>query len=302
MGQVLFRCSESHVRVNLPGLLIEGRSAMLRSFSRFPIFFFFFFRGFFHNSPATDWVPPTTPTQPVVLWIRFAGLSQPEPTPEARCRGLDVLRNMRNNIRNMRKDSTLAALISPTRQGVLTTLFLRPDKEWYLSELAASLGTGPSSLQREVDALIRVGILKKRVDGRRSYVQANEDSPIFPELRGLVEKTSGIVPMLREAVKRTKGLKLAFIYGSLARGEEGAESDVDVMLLGNVSTMELSPKLRAVEVAVGRQVNPTTFSLDEFAKKVTEKNHFLRTVLRNKKIMLVGTEDELENIARRAED
>jgi len=202
----------------------------------------------------------------------------------------------------MRKDSTLAALISPTRQGILTALFLRPEKDWYLSELATSLGTGPSSLQREVDALVRVGILKKRVDGRRSYIKANEESPIFPELRGLVEKTSGIVPMLREAVKRAKGLKIAFIYGSIARNEEGAQSDVDVMLLGNVSTMELSPKLRAVEAAVGRQINPTVFSLDEFAKKVSEKNHFLRTVLRNKKIMLVGTEDELESLARRAED
>lgn len=215
---------------------------------------------------------------------------------------LDWLRFTRNNVRTMRKDSTLAALLSPTRQGVLTSLFLRPDKEWYLSELAASLGTGPSSLQREIDALVRVGILKKRVDGRRSYVKANEGSPIFPELRGLIEKTGGIVPMLREAVKRTKGLEVAFIYGSLARGEEGAESDVDMMLLGNVSTMELSPKLRAVEVAVGRQINPTVFSLDEFAKKITEKNHFLQTVLRNKKIMLIGTENELEEIARRAED
>ncbi len=153
-----------------------------------------------------------------------------------------------------------------------------------------------------MDALVRVGILKKRVDGRRSYIKANEESPIFTELRGLVEKTSGIVPMLRASVKRVKGLKIAFIYGSLARSEEAAESDVDVMVLGNVSTMELSPKLRAVEVAVGRQINPTVFSLDEFAKKVSAKNHFLRTVLRNKKIMLVGTEDELESIARRAED
>ena len=116
----------------------------------------------------------------------------------------------------MRKDSTLAALLSPTRQGVLSSLFLRPDKEWYLSKLAASLGTGPSSLQQEMDALIRVGIVEKRVDGRRSYLKANENSPIFPELRGLIEKTSGIVPMLREAVKGPKGLKVGFIYGSLA--------------------------------------------------------------------------------------
>jgi predicted nucleotidyltransferase len=208
---------------------------------------------------------------------------------------------MRNNIRDMRKDSTLAALLTPTRQGVMTTLFLRPDKEWYLSELASSLGTGPSSLQREIDALVRVGILEKRVDGRRSYIKANEDSPIFPELRGLIEKTSGIIPMLRDAVKRSKGLKLGFIYGSLARGEEGARSDVDVMLVGDLSTMELNPRLRGVEVAVGRQINPTVFSFEEFVRKLVESNHFLRTVLRNKKIMLVGTEDELEEIARRAE-
>ncbi len=208
---------------------------------------------------------------------------------------------MRNNIRDMRKDSTLAALLSPTRQGILASLFLRPDKEWYLSELAASLGTGPSSLEREIDALVRVGILEKRVDGRRSYIKANQDSPIYPELHGLVEKTSGIVPMLREAIAPTKGLKIGFVYGSVARGEEGAASDVDLMLIGNLSTMDISPKLRAVEKAVGRQINPTVFSRDEFAKSLTQKNHFLRTVMRNKKIMLVGTEDELEAIARGAQ-
>lgn len=210
-------------------------------------------------------------------------------------------RNMRNNVRNMRKDSTLAAIVSPTRQGVLTTLFLRPDKAWYLSELATSLGTGPSSLQREIDALVRVGILEKRVDGRRTYIKANEDSPIFPELRGLIEKTSGIVPMLREAIRGTKGLKIGFIYGSLARGEEGASSDVDLMLIGLVSTMEISPKLRTVEKAVGRQINPTVFSQDEFSRNLAQKNHFLKTVMRKKKIMLVGAEDELETIARSAE-
>jgi uncharacterized protein len=201
----------------------------------------------------------------------------------------------------MRKDSTLAAIVSPTRQAILTTLFLRPEKAWYLSELASSLGTGPSSLQREIDALVGVGILERRIDGRRSYIKANENSPIFPELRGLVEKTSGIVPMLREAITGTKGLKVGFIYGSLARGEEGAGSDVDLMLVGSLSTMDISPKLRTVEKAVGRQINPTVFSLDEFSKNFAQRNHFLRTVMRNKKIMLIGTVDELEAIARSAE-
>ena len=201
----------------------------------------------------------------------------------------------------MRRDPTLAAIVSPTRQAVLTTLFLRPDKAWYLSELAADLGTGPSSLQREIDALVRVGILEKRVDGRRTYIKANEDSPIFPELRGLIEKTSGIVPMLREAITGTKGLKTGFIYGSLAGGEEGAGRDVDLMLIFALSTMDIRPELRTVEKVVGRQINPTVFSLNEFSKNLAQENHFLRTVMRNKKIMLVGTEDELETIARGAE-
>ena len=156
-------------------------------------------------------------------------------------------------------------------------------------------------MQREIDALVCVGILEKRVDGRRAYIKANQDSPIFPELHGLIQKTSGIVPMLRNAIAHTKGLKIGFIYGSLARGEEGAGSDVDLMLIGAVSTMGISPRLRAVENAVGRQINPTVFSLDEFSTNLARKNHFLRTVMRNKKIMLVGTEDELETIARGAE-
>jgi DNA-binding transcriptional ArsR family regulator len=209
---------------------------------------------------------------------------------------------MRNNKRNMRINSTLAAIVSPTRQGILTALFLRPDKAWYLSELAGSLGTRPSSLQREIDALVGVGILERRVDGRRSYIKANVNSPIFPEIRGLIEKTSGIVPMLREAIAGTEGVQAGFVYGSVARGEEGAGSDVDVMLIGDVSTMDVNSALRGVEGAVGRQINPTVFSKKDFVENITKKNHFLLTVMKGKKIMLVGTEDELESIARRAKD
>ncbi len=196
------------------------------------------------------------------------------------------------------RNATLAAILSPTRQAILTTLFLRPEKSWYLSELASSLGTGPSSLQREVDALVRVGILEKRIDGRRSYIKPNRNSPIFPELRGLIEKTNGVVPMLQEAIKGTKGLRIAFIYGSFARGQEGSASDVDLMLIGSLSIMEISSRLRAVEKAVGRQVNPTVFSLEEFVKNLAQKNHFLRTVMRGEKIMLLGSQDELESIVR----
>ena len=213
---------------------------------------------------------------------------------------IDIERNMRNINRNMRSSSTLAAIVSPTRQAILTTLFLRPDKTWYLSELADSLGKSPSSLQREIDAFVRVGILQKRIDGRRSYLKANRDSPVFPELYGLIEKTSGIACILRDAIVKAGGVRIAFIYGSLARGEETAGSDVDVLLFGTVSVLKLSPEFRKVEKTVGRQINSTVFSPDDFAGSIAQRNHFLLTVLRGKKIMLVGAEDELESIARSA--
>lgn len=201
----------------------------------------------------------------------------------------------------MRIESTLAALVTPTRQAILAATFLRPEKSWYLSELASHLGTRPSSLQRDVDSLVRVGILEKRADGKRSYIKANEGSPIFPEIRGLIEKTIGIVPMLRDAVSKLgKKCRLAFIYGSFARGEEADASDVDLMLIGHVSTMEMAPVLRRMEQTVGRQINLTIFTEDDFVENLAQKNHFLRTVMRGKKVMLKGTEDDLETIARSA--
>jgi predicted nucleotidyltransferase len=206
---------------------------------------------------------------------------------------------MRKYERNMRKASALAALVSPTRQAILSATFLRPEKSWYLSELAAHLGTRPSSLQRDVNSLVRVGIFEKRVDGRRIFVKPNEESPIFPEIRGLIEKTSGIVPMLRDAANGLKKkVRWGFIYGSVARGEEGAGSDVDLMLIGDASTLELAPILRRIEKTVARPINPTIFTEDDFLRNFAQKNHFLLTVMRRKKIMLKGTEDELEAFAR----
>ena len=208
---------------------------------------------------------------------------------------------MRKYIRNMRKESTLSALLSPTRQAVLAATFLRPEKSWYLSELASHLGTRPSSLQRDVDSLVRVGVLEKHVDGRRSYIKANQDSPIFPEIRSLIEKTSGIVPLLQEAVGQFgKNIQWAFIYGSLARSEEAAKSDVDLMLIGNVSTMEMVPALQRLEKTVGREINPTVFTKEDFLKNIAQQNHFLLTVMSAGKIMLKGRADELEEIARGA--
>jgi len=202
----------------------------------------------------------------------------------------------------MRSNGLLDALMPPTRQGVLAATLLQPGKWWYLSEIADHIGTRVSSLQREVEALVRTGILERRIDGRRTYVKANENSPIFTELHGLMEKTSGILPLLIEETARLKNkIKWAFVYGSVARGEADAASDVDVMLIGAVSTMEIVPAFRRVEKVVGRPINETIFSERDFLDSLKKKSHFLRTVLRSDKIMLKGSEDELDAVARNAQ-
>src|SRR5262249_30196848 len=136
----------------------------------------------------------------------------------------------------MRNSSPLDALLPKTRQGILAATLVQPNKAWYVSELARRMGVPSSSLQRELQDLTRAGILTSHRQGRMVYYQANADSPLYPDLRGLLLKTAGLVDVLREALKplETK-IALAFVYGSIAKGEERTESDIDLMVIGSVS-------------------------------------------------------------------
>jgi len=204
---------------------------------------------------------------------------------------------MRNNLRIMRKNATLEALFPKTRQGVLAATLTQPEKWWFLSELAEFLGTTPSSLQRELSALVDAGILEQRREWTRVYLRAQKRSPIYRELRGIVEKTAGIIPIVQTILAPFGGKILcAFVYGSVARAEEHATSDIDLMVIGRVGLSELTPALRKVERALGRDLNATTYSADEFRGKVEKNNHFLTAVLKRPKQFVKGTERELDAI------
>jgi predicted nucleotidyltransferase len=200
----------------------------------------------------------------------------------------------------MRKSPVLGALFPAVRQKLLAATLLSPDKWWYLSELASHLKTSPSSLQRELDSLTESGILERRQDGRRTYYKARQDSPVFGELRGLFSKTAGIVPELQSELARfVDRIHWGAIYGSIARGEEGAESDIDLLLVGDVSTAELLPALRRVEQKFGREIDVKRYSQKEFRDKIRDGNHFLKSVVQGKLITLIGSPDELEKATRR---
>ena len=194
----------------------------------------------------------------------------------------------------------LDAIFPSIRAGVLSSALLEPQRWWYLSELARHLGARPSSLQRELVSLVSSGILERRQDGRRVYFRANSSSPVFRDLRGLVEKTAGIVPALVQALEAFGSrIELGLIYGSVARREERASSDVDLMIVGSVKQIDLVPVLRKLEARLGREVNATLYSPQEFRSKLAAGDHFLRSVLKGKTILLRGSLDELGKTSAR---
>lgn len=210
-------------------------------------------------------------------------------------RTLAFLRDSRKYLRKMRKKSVMDALMPPVRQRLLAATFAAPDRWWYLSELADALGTSPSSLQRELDSLTAAAILVMRPEGRRTYYRPNEKSAIYDELRGIVRKTIGIPHQIRTALAPIeRKVALALLYGSVARGEERADSDVDLLVVADDLTMEdLFRRLAPVEKKLRRRVNPTVYTRHEFRHRKRSKNPFVENILTGDHIVLIGDVDVL---------
>ncbi len=194
----------------------------------------------------------------------------------------------------MRKSKAIDALFPRTRQAILAATLLHPDRWWYLSDLARHLGVRPSSLQRELATLVNAGILRQRRDGNRMYFQPNPDCPFLAELQGLMLKTVGLVDVLREVLEPfANRIDWAFVYGSIARSEELASSDVDLMIIGRAGLADIAPALRQAERHLNRPVNPALYSREEFITKLTAKHAFLHAVLDGAKLFILGDPHEL---------
>src|SRR5579859_679788 len=176
-----------------------------------------------------------------------------------------------------RQPSLASALFGKSMQAILAHLYGRPDEEFYLRELARSTGTSPSSLQRDLAALTRAGIIARAERGHQVYFRADRSCPVFDELRGLVVKTFGVAEILRDALQSLSGrIDAAFVYGSVARGEERAGSDIDLFVIGEAHPGEVIEALAPARRRLGREINPSVFPRAEFAGKVRGGNHFLK--------------------------
>ncbi len=193
--------------------------------------------------------------------------------------------------------STAGSLLGKVRTAVLALLFTHADQSYYLREIVRMTGAGHGAVQRELAHLLKAGLVTRTARGREVFYQANRASPIFPELHGLIVKTVGVADVLREALAPLADrVRIAFIYGSFAKGEERAQSDVDVMIVGEADFGEVVSALRAAQDKLGREVNPSVFAPDEWHRRVAELDHFVTTLLREEKLFLVGDERDLREL------
>jgi len=200
----------------------------------------------------------------------------------------------------MRKNNLSEALFSKSRKAILALLFSNTDEAFYIRQLSRAAGVFLGPLQRELKRLTDAGIIQRTMHGKQVYYQANKKCPIFEELKSFIVKTAGIADVLRGAISSLADkIDCAFVYGSFAEGEQRAQSDVDVMVIGDVSFKDVSAALSGAQETLSREVNPTVYPLAEFKKKIASGHHFLNTVLKEKKIFLIGDEDELRRLAQK---
>jgi predicted nucleotidyltransferase len=186
---------------------------------------------------------------------------------------------------------------SRVKAELLRLLFGLNASELHLRELARQSGLSLGTVQQELRRLKRVGLVLARKDGNRVCYRANPDHPVYPDLCALVLKTDGLVGALQPALD-VREVELAFIFGSVARGEASAASDVDLMIIGSIGLRRLTPLLSGMAQRIGREINPHPMSPAEFLERKSRREHFVTSVLASPRLFVKGTEHELEAMGR----
>jgi predicted nucleotidyltransferase/DNA-binding HxlR family transcriptional regulator len=192
----------------------------------------------------------------------------------------------------------LAELLSSrARAEIFRLLFNGTGDELHVREMERRSGLNDSTLRQELSKLVRLDLVQSRRDSNRVYYRAKTESPLYPEIRNLVLKTAGLSDVLKSTLK-DKRIRLAFVFGSIARGEEKAGSDVDLMVIGQLGLRDLSRLLSGIEEKIGREVNPHVLREEEFGKRIRAKEHFVSSVMESPKIFIIGSQRELEAMDR----
>ena len=199
--------------------------------------------------------------------------------------------------RSKHPTSILDELLTSRTRGRLLTIFLtHPTEEFYLRELVRRAGLSLRAVQHELARLERIEIVQSRRQGQHKYYRANEQHPLFADLKRIVYKTTGLGDVLREALEPLKGIETAFVYGSVAKGDERPTSDVDLLLIGAPDADHLHEGIRKAEEALGREVSYVTMSAAEWRERRASRDAFVAEATRSPKIFLIGDERTLRRV------
>lgn len=194
--------------------------------------------------------------------------------------------------------ATLSNLISSkARAEIFRILFGISERELHIREIERQSGLSFRAVHQELKHLKNLDLIKERRSSNRVYCRANDEHPLFNDIRNIVLKTSGLVDVLRGCLDHEE-VKVAFVFGSVARKEEGAGSDVDLMVIGDVSLRKVSEWLMGSSEKIGREINPHTLSLEEYRERKQQNEHFVSGVLDSPKLFIIGDEDELAALDR----
>jgi len=185
-------------------------------------------------------------------------------------------------------------LRSKARQRLLAYYFTNPTARLHLRDLAERLNIDPSNLSRELHRLENEGLFRSEVSGRQKYFQLNREYSLFDEVRSIVAKTIGAIPLITQSLKKIEGIGEAYLYGSFARNQQDAASDIDVLVIGDPKSEALAEAIHKLERQLGREVNYTVLTRKEFNSRRTRKDAFLENVWHNKRISLIGPDEKAQ--------
>ncbi len=192
------------------------------------------------------------------------------------------------------------ALFSQVQLRVLSLLFCHPNRAYRSSEIIRLAHSGSGAVQRELHKLTKAGLVTQSSVDKQKLYQANRQSPIYREIRGLMLKTVGLLEPLRAALKPfASDIRVAFVYGSIAKGSDTAQSDVDLMIVAeSLSYSEVYAALQKAERLISRPVNPNLMTNREWRHKLAEHSSFLTKIVRQPKLFVFGSENELEELGQ----
>jgi predicted nucleotidyltransferase len=187
---------------------------------------------------------------------------------------------------------------SEARRRLLAYYFTNPTARHHLRDLAERLNTDPSNLSKELRRLESEGLFRSEISGRQKYFQLNRQYPLFDEVRRIVGKTIGAVTVIRESLKKIEGIDEAYLYGSFAKNQQDAASDVDVLVIGVPREEILAQTVRKLERQLGREINYTVLTPKEFEARRTRKDAFLENVWHNKRVSLIAPSEKAKTAHR----